>query len=300
MIMVKYFKFLLLCLIWGTTFAAIKIGSASTPPMLGLALRYCFALVILFAAILITRRKIPVDRSSLKIYAIVGIYSMGLSYLCTYWGMQYIPSGLSALLWATLPLCTGIFANFMVPSEKLNARHLFSIILAILGVTRIISDWQLVLNMQVLIGCLVVLAGVLLTAYPNVYLKAYDNGYDSMVLTAMAILIGAVIHTTGALLTGQFQRMTWSLVNIGSAAYLGAFGSAVAFIIYYSLLQKIEVVKLSFVTFISPIVAVLVGLIVLKETITLNEVIGVGLIFGGLFLYDYHKYITFFKFGRTA
>lgn len=298
--MIKYFKFLLLCLIWGTTYAAIKIGSESTPPMLGLALRYCFALVILFTAILITKRKIPVDGASLKIYAVVGIFSMGLSYLCTYWGMQYIPSSLSSLLWATFPLCIGIFANFMVPDEKLNTRHLLSILIAILGVTRIISDWQLILNMQILIGCLVVLAGVVLAAYPNVYLKARDNGYDSLVLTAVAILIGAVIHTTGALLTGQFQRMTWSLVNIGSAAYLGAFGSAAAFIIYYSLLQQVEVVKLSFVTFISPIVAVLVGLIVLKEKITWNEMLGVGLIFAGLFLYDYKKYSAYLKFGRTA
>jgi drug/metabolite transporter (DMT)-like permease len=298
--MVKYLKFLLLCLIWGTTYAAIKIGSASTPPMLGLAVRYGFALVILLAAILITKRKIPVDKSSLKIYAVVGIFSMGLSYLCTYWGMQYIPSGLSSLLWATFPLCIGIFANFMIPAEKLNARHLLSIILAILGVTRIISDWQLVLDFKVFVGCLVVLAGVILAAYPNVYLKARDNGYDSLVLTAVAILIGAVINTTGALLTGQFQRMTWSMVNIGSAAYLGVFGSAAAFIIYYSLLQKIEVVKLSFVTFISPIVAVLIGLIFLNETITLNEIFGVGLIFAGLFLYDFRKYVDFLKFGRNA
>lgn len=288
--MIKYLKFFLLCLIWGTTFAAIKIGSESTPPMLGLAIRYGIALLLLFPVIILSGRKIPIDRASLKLYSVVGVFSMGLSYLCTYWAMNYIPSSLSAILWATYPLFNGILAHFMVPAETLNLRRLTSIFLAIFGVALILSDRQLVFNFEVLLGCLVVLLGVIMASYPNVYVKTAGKNYDPMVLTAVSLMIGGIIHLAGALVTGQFAEMSWTLRNIGAAAYLGIFGSALAFFIYYSLLKQIEVVKVSFVTFLTPIVASLVGLIFLHETITLKELAGILLIFSGLFMYDFMKY----------
>ncbi|MDO9547756.1 MAG: DMT family transporter [Candidatus Marinimicrobia bacterium] len=297
--MIKYLQFLLLCLIWGTTFAAIKIGSDSTPPMLGLAIRYVVALLLLLPVIKLTGRKIPFDKSSVKLYLVVGVFSMGLSYLCTYWAMSYIPSSLSSILWATFPLFNGILAHFMVPAESLNIRRLTSIFLAIIGVVLILSDQQLVFNAEVLSGCLVVLLGVIMGSYPNVYIKTHGKNFDPLVLTAVSLLVGGIIHLTGALLLGQFAEMSWTFRNIGAAAYLGIFGSALAFFIYYSLLRKTEVVKVSFVTFLTPIVASLVGLIFLHETITLKEIGGILLIFSGLFMYDFMKYYRYISAYKT-
>ena len=299
--MIKYLQFFLLCLIWGTTYAAIKIGSISTPPMLGLAIRYGIALLLLFPVIKLTGRKIPFDKSSVKLYLVVGVFSMGLSYLCTYWAMSFIPSSLSSILWATFPLFTGILAHFMVSAENLNIRRLTSIFLATIGVVLILSDQHLVFNAEILVGCFVVIIGVLMASYPNVYIKTYGKDFDPMVLTAMSLSVGGTIHLTGALISGQFAVMSWTLRNIGAAAYLGIFGSATAFFIYYSLLRKIEVVKVSFVTFLTPIAASLVGVIFLHETITLKEIGGILLIFSGLFMYDfmkYYRYISTYKIRR--
>jgi len=296
---IKYLQYLVLCLIWGTTFAAIKIGSASTPPMVGLALRYWFAVAILIISVLLTGRKIPLDRESLKMYWVVGFYNMGLSYLCTYWAMQFIPSSLSSILWATFPLFTGIFANFMVSAERLNFQRLFSILVATLGVVLILSDQALVFNRKVLFGCILVLLGVVLASYPTVYVKTKKHKYDSIVLTTMSLIIGAVIHTFGALIAGEFGLMSWSFRNIGAAAYLGIFGSAVTFYIYYSLMHQMEVVKLSFVSFITPIIATLVGVIFLHEAVAFLEIFGIGLIFAGLSLYDFRKYAAYVKQCKT-
>jgi len=293
--MLKYFQFFLLCLIWGTTYAAIKIGSDSTPPMVGLAIRYGIALLVLFPIIRITGRKIPVDRASVKLYLVAGVFNMALSYLCTYWAMNFIPSSLSSILWATFPLFNGILAHMMIPSEHLNVRRLTSIIISMIGVILILSDQKLVFNTQVLIGCIVVLLGVLIGAYSNIYIKRFGDNYDPLILTAVSLLIGGLIHLFGAFLLSQFADMTWSLRNIGAAAYLGIFGSAMAFFMYYSLLRKIEVVKMSFVTFLSPIVASLVGLTLLHEIITFKEIGGIFLIFCGLFIYDFRKYYHHYK-----
>ena len=292
-------QFFLLCLIWGTTFAAIKIGSESTPPMLGLAIRYGIALLVLLPAIKLTGRKIAVDQASIKLYLVVGVLSMGLSYLCTYWAMSYIPSSLSSILWATFPFFNGILAHYLISSERLNARRLLSILLATVGVVLILSDRKLVFSANVLIGCIVALAGVVSGAIPNVYTKKYGGDYDPMVLTAMSLLIGGLIHLSGALISGQLAIMPWTFRNIGAAAYLGVFGSAAAFFIYYSLLQKIEVVKVSFVTFLTPVVASIIGLIFLHETITFKEIVGVLMIFSGLFLFSYKKYYQTFISNTT-
>ncbi|MCK4296474.1 MAG: EamA family transporter, partial [Candidatus Marinimicrobia bacterium] len=289
----KYLQFLFICLIWGTTFAMIKIGSDGTPPMAGLALRFWFAVLILFIAIILSRRKINMDRDSIKLYLSVGFFSMTLSYYCTYWGMQYIPSSLSSVLWATLPLFIGIFAHFLIREERLNWTRIFAIVVAIIGVIRILSDQKIVINSQILVGSIVVLCGVIVGAYPNVYVKAKKKPYDPVVLIAIAIFIGAIFHSIGATVFHEWSKMVWDFKNIGSAAYLGMFGSATAFVIYYSLLRNISAVKLSFVTFITPIFASLVGWAFLGETITLQEISGVILIFIGLLIYDSRKYYSF-------
>jgi len=275
-----------LCLVWSTTWAMIKIGLDDTPPLVGLALRFTIASAVLFPAVFISGRKIPMDRASLKLYGLVGFFNMALGYFCTYWGTLYIPSSLSAILWATLPVCIGLFAHFLVKAERLNTIRTIAIFISLLGVFGILSDQKLVFSWSVFFGCLVVLSGVMVSAYPTVYAKNRTFVYDPLVLTAMSIGIAAACHALAATVFGEWSEMVWDIKNIGSAAYLGIFGSAIAFFGYYTLLTRIAVIKLSFITFITPIFATAIGWFFLGELITVKEIIGVLLIFLGLFIYD--------------
>ncbi len=286
----RYLQFLFLSFIWATTYAVIKIGLEGTPPMVGLTLRYWFAVFILFAIIILTKRKINLDKDSIKLYLSVGFFSMTLSFYFTYWGMKYIPSSLSSILWATLPLFVGIFAHFLIREERLNWIRISAIVVAIIGVVRILSDHKIVFNSQILVGSIIVIFSVVIGSYPNVYVKSKKNPYDPLVLTANSILIGAICFSISATVFHEWSDMEWNLKNIGSAAYLGMFGSAVAFAIYYSMLKHISVIKLSFVTFITPIFASLIGWLFLGEMITLQEIYGMMLIFLGLLIYDWKNY----------
>ena len=284
-----------LCLIWSTTWAMIKIGLDETPPVVGLSLRFLIASLLLLPMLKIRGRRIPTDRAALQLYAIVGFMSMAASYFCTYWGTQYIPSSLSSILWATLPLFVGLFAHFMVKQEPLNPMRIFAILISTLGVIRILSDQKIVFNFEVLLGSIIVIAGVVVAAYPAVYTKTRKFDYDPMVLTAMSITIAAVTHTIIATLLGQWAVMVWSPRNMISAAYLGIFGSVFTFLGYYTLLRRIPVVKLSFITFITPIFASLIGGLFLGELITMKEVLGIVLIFSGLVLYDWRRWRNLFQ-----
>ena len=287
----KYLQFLILCLIWSTTWGMIKVGSEETPPMVGLSIRFIIASVILFSIIFVTKRKIPLDKSSVIIYLIAGIFSQTLSYYCTYWGTQFVTSGLSAILWATMPLTVGIFAHFMILEERLNWLRITSVCASIFGVILILSDQKLVFNWQVLAGGFIILIAVLFGSYPAVYLKKNQKSVDPLILTAMSLGIAAICHSVGTLATGQWQEMNWNLKNLGAAAYLGIFGSAMAFFIYYSLLRKTSVIKLSFINFVTPVFAAVLGWLLLGEVITFREIAGTIVIFSGLFFFDFRKYL---------
>jgi drug/metabolite transporter (DMT)-like permease len=152
-----------------------------------------------------------------------------------------------------------------------------------------------VLDRSVIVGSVIIIAGVVGAAYPNVLTKINESWYDPLVLTTISIGIAAVIHLIAATLFRQWASMVWDFKNLGAIFYLGFFGSALAFLIYYYLLKHMAVVKLSFVTFITPIFALLIGHFFLSEVITLKEILGICLIFVGLILYDVRMYLSFWK-----
>jgi drug/metabolite transporter (DMT)-like permease len=296
----KYLKFAILCFIWSTTWAMIKIGLDQTPPMVGLALRFSVAAMVLGGIILWKRRRIPFDRASVQNYFVVGLMTMALSYFCTYYAEQYIPSGLTSILWTSLPILVGIFARFMLPNERMRRLQILAIAVAVGGVLVILSDQKLIFSLQLLWGGLIALAGVAVSGWPNVYLKMRREPYDSLTMTAMAMVIAAGVHLIGATLFGEWTKMVWDFKNVGSIVYLGLFGSAIAFYVYYDLLQQINVVKLTFVTFITPVFATLIGALWLHETVTWRELGGMVLIFAGLVLYDGKKYLTVLKSNKSG
>ena len=286
--------FILICIIWSTTWAMIKIGVEETPIMLGLGLRFLIAGVLLFAITLLKKKKIVFNRRVNRLYLITGILTMAFSYYCTYFGTRFIPSGLSSILWTTLPLFVGIFSHLLLPGGKLSLLKFSSIIVAILGTGLILSDQTLIFDHNLLVGSIVILFGVLISAWPNVYLKQHSD-YDPLSLTCIAMFIAAGIHLIGATVTNEWDKMVWDAKNVGAILYLGIFGSAIAFYIYYTLLKRINVVKLSFVTLIVPIFATIVGWLVLDEPVTRNEIIGGLIILFCVFLYDWNKYKTLIK-----
>ncbi|MFH1214833.1 MAG: EamA family transporter [Candidatus Neomarinimicrobiota bacterium] len=298
----KYLKFAILCFIWSTTWAMIKVGLDQTPPMVGLALRFSVAALVLGGIILWKKRPVAFDRASAQNYLVVGLMTMALSYFCTYWAEKFISSGLTSILWTALPIVVGVFARFMLPNERMRRVQILAIIIALGGVVAILSDQQLIFSVRLLWGCLIALAGVVVSAWPNVYLKTRKQPYDSLTMTAMAMVVAAFVHLVGATIFGEWSQMVWNFKNIGSVVYLGVFGSAIAFYVYYDLLKQINVVKITFVTFITPVFATLIGAYWLKEIVTWREIGGMVLIFAGLMLYDGKKYLAILmpNSGRNA
>ncbi|MCF7886006.1 MAG: DMT family transporter [Candidatus Marinimicrobia bacterium] len=287
--------YIILCIIWSTTWSAIKIGLEQTPPSVGIALRFSIGSIVLFIYILVTNRKIHLNLKYLFFYFLVGMFNAGFSYYLTYKGMENIPSSLSSILWTALPLVVGILSHFFVKGERLNLIKIISILVASVGVINILSDNKLIFNQEVLLGGITTLLAVLCGAISGVIAKRWRKPYDPIALTAFSLGFGAIFHLIISTVFNSWSNFTPGPISIGSILYLGIFGSAIVFTIYYYLLQRLTLVKLAFITFITPITASLIGWGFLNEPITARELIGVIIIFSGLLLYDWKKYFHFLK-----
>src|SRR6266545_6142621 len=120
---------LLLCLIWGSTWLFIKLGLSDLPPFAFAGIRFVIASAILFAIIAARRLSLPRNRSDWMLLAITGVLSFSLNYGLLFWGEQYISSGLAALLQATIPAFGLVTAHFYLPAERITGAKVAGIIL---------------------------------------------------------------------------------------------------------------------------------------------------------------------------
>ncbi len=284
-----------MCLIWGTTFVALKVGLEGTPPLLGSALRHLLAAAILIAIVYLRGLPIPRDALAYKQYLTVGLLNFFLSYSLTYSGTQYIYSNVSALLWASIPISTALVAHLFLHNERLTLMKAVGILVGFGGVALIFAGYGFGQSRNLLVGMSLVMGAVLVTTWPGVYLKIRPARADPLVLLAFATAIGAVTTLGASLALESPLHMVLSPLNIGILLYLAVFGTVLAWGSYFYLLKRIEVVKLSFVGFIAPIIATFMGMIVLGEVLPVTVYFGALIVLFGIFLTDAPRYLRLLR-----
>ncbi len=280
-----------MCIIWGSTFVALKIGLRGTPPLFGVGLRQLLASFILLIVVYWRRFPIPLDRLAVKQYLTVGLLNFFLSYSLTYTGTQYIYSNISSLLWSSIPITTAIVAHFALPNERLRVMKALGILIGFSGVILIFLGYGFGKSENLIVGMLFVMGAVLVGTWPGVYLKRHSARANPIVLNAVAAGIGGMAALLSSLVLESPSDMVWSPLNIGIILFLAVFGTALAWVSFFYLLQHIEVVKLSFVGFIAPIIAMFMGIIVLGETLPPIVFLGAFLVLLGIFLTDVRSYL---------
>lgn len=290
--------FTLMCLIWGSTFVALKIGLEGTPPLLGVALRHLIACAVLLAVIYLKRYEIPRDRQSLKTYATVGLLNFSLSYSLTYSGTQFIYSNISSLLWASIPITTALTAHFFLAGERLTWLKSGGILVGFAGVLVIFAGYGFGESANIMLGMGLVMGAVLAGTWPNIYLKLHPAKANPVVLSGMGTGIGGVATLLVSLLFEGHKTMLWTPKNVGVLLYLAVVGTVFAWVAFYYLIEHMEVVKLTFVGFISPVIAMFVGMIVLGEYLPGTVYLGAFLVLLGILISDGRRYLALLKPGR--
>ncbi|MEE9464787.1 MAG: EamA family transporter [Candidatus Neomarinimicrobiota bacterium] len=284
-----------MCLIWGSTFVALKMGLEGTPPLLGVALRHLLASLILFGIIRWKGYSIPTDSLAWKQYLTLGLLNFSLSYSLTYSGAQFIYSNITALLWASIPMTTALVAHFALPAERLRPMKALGIMVGFGGVVLIFYGYGFGQSRNLLLGMSLVMGAVLAGTWPGIYLKRTGARSNPIVLNGVATGIGGLATLVISLLVEAPGQMVWSPANLAVLAYLAVFGTVLAWVSYYYLLERIKVVTLSFVGFIAPVIAIFMGVLVLGEHLPSTVYLGAALVLSGIFITDARRYLRLIK-----
>ncbi len=278
--------FLILCCIWGSTWLFIKLGlREGLPPITFAAVRFLLASSILFAIIKVRRVALPRERGEWSLLLKTGVLAFTLNYGLVFWAEQHITSGLAALLQATIPAFGMLIAHAYLPGERLDALKMAGVLLGVVGVAVIFSNQLGSEGGRALAGSAAIVFGAACVAWANVLVKARGTRLDPAVLAACQMVCGLpALACFGLMFEGNPLKMRWTTLAVVSLLYLTLVGSVAAFLLYYWLVQKVAVTKTMLIALVTPLAAVLLGMVTLDERLTWRLVAGGALIMSGVAL----------------
>lgn len=265
-------NYLLMCLIFGTTFLAIKIGvDAGVPPFLSAGLRFFIAGLLLFT-FMIWRGKTKVGLLFHKEMFFTGVGLTFGTFATLYWAEQYVTSGIAAVLSATGPMMIIAIQTFIL-KQKGNKKTLIGCIVGIIGVTfLILPGFSIEISHFWIIGCFAIIIGQVFYASATIYSKHVILKFDTtspIALNAAQMMHGGVLLILLSVFTENIQLYSFfNPATIGSLFYLIIFGSMIGHSLYYWLVSRTNPVFPSTWLYISPLIAVVLGVVFYHEYIS--------------------------------
>jgi drug/metabolite transporter (DMT)-like permease len=277
--------FVALCLIWSSTWLAIKFGLRDLPPISFVGIRFVIAVIVLLAISVGRVRLLPPDRGDFKLLAWTGVLMFCVNYALLFWAELYVSSGLSAVLQATIPIFGMVFAHFIIPNEPLRAARLAGAVLALGGVAVICSRLLDFGGLLAFWGGVGIVFGAAGAAFSNVLLKARAIRLAPAMIAAWQMIFGLIpLLIAGFLFDGNPLHFHWTARATFCLFYLAIPGSAVAFLLLYWLLPRMSVTNLQTISFITPPGAVLFGWLLGGENFNAWSLGGGALILAGVWL----------------
>jgi len=281
--LLKWLGFVLLCVIWGSTWFAIKIGLESLPPFAAVAMRFTLATLILFLVMRVRGERIPFDRSSVSLYMTLAILSFSIPFALVYSGEVYIGSGLAAILFAAHPFIVAAESHLFLPDERLNPFKIIGILLGFLGV--LVIFWaDLHAGGSSTGGMLAILVSSLMQGTALVIVKRKGANISPNALSIGGMMFGSVILIGMALVFEDVSRVRLDQKGVLSILYLAVFGTVIAFGTYFWLLKRVEAVYLSLIALVTPVLAVVLGSLWLEESLSPRIFSGASLVLLGILI----------------
>jgi drug/metabolite transporter (DMT)-like permease len=224
---------------------------------------------------------LPQGRIEWALVLWVGAALFAADYGLIYWGETRIESGLTAVLFAILPLVTAVLAHVYLPDEKLTVRKLAGVLLAIGGVAALFAD-SLRLDASKIVPMLAIVASAVCAALASLPTKKHGADLHPAALNAPAMLVGGAFLTLASLLAGDGFGIPRDAAPWSAIAYLAIAGSVITFLVYFTLLKVWSVTTLSFISVFTPALALFLGFAVLDERPRGWTVIGATLILAGV------------------
>ncbi len=288
----------ILCLIGGASWVALKISLEGLPPLTGLSSSFAVASVVMFSYIKIKRIPINITLREFKILMGISLFMYMINFGLIFWAQQYLSAGITAILTSSFPLFASIISHFVFKSEPFNVYTYTGVAAGIVGIIVIFYD-QLVIsgfNLMMSIAASAVLAAVFCNAASVVVIKKYLEKMDHVLIVFYQTWMSSIFLVVLTYIIKSSMPVQWSMRGFLSILFIGAFNYSLGFLLYFKLLKHMKVTALSFITYIIPIVALGCNYIVYGEVLSIRSLIGMSIIFSGLWLSQmYGKKINFLR-----
>jgi drug/metabolite transporter (DMT)-like permease len=279
-----YAAWIAVCIIWGTTYLAIRIGVAELPPMLFAGMRWIIAGTIFFFYLRMKGVKLP-SREDLFPLAVVGLLLLGFGNGLVVVGEQWVNSGLTALIITTLPFWMVGFESLLPQGPKLNLLVIGGIFLGLAGVSFIFgSHWEDLLKPEYFIGILAILGADITWAAGSVYSKHKKIKLDPLMGASVQMLIAGFALTTLGVILGETSEVTFTKNGLLAFSYLTLIGSIFGYGSYIYALTHLPISLVSTYAYINPVIALFLGWLVLDERLDFIIAIGAVVIIFGVLL----------------
>jgi drug/metabolite transporter (DMT)-like permease len=277
--------YIVLCVVWSSTWLAIKVGLRDLPPISFVAIRFLIAVAVLVCVSIGRAHLLPLRRSDYLLLCFTGLLMFGLNYPLLFWGEKYVSSGLAAVLQATIPIFGMLFAHWLLPEEPMRWQRLAGAVLALTGVALICGRLLDRGGVLAFWGGLGIVIGAAGAAFSNVLLKRRALELAPAMIAAWQMFFGIMpLIVLGLAFDGSPARFHWSAMSIFCLLYLAIIGSALTFLLLYWLLPRMTVTNLQTISLITPPGAVVLGWFLGAETFPAASLLGACLVLAGVWI----------------
>lgn len=289
----EWAAFAILGLLWGSSFLWIKIAVEEVSPFVVVALRVLFGLISLLGVMYWQRQFIPRDRPTLLKYLFMGVFNVVVPFLLITWGETHIDSSLAAILNATTPLFVIVIGHFGLHDEKITGPRLAGLLVGFVGVIVLVAqDFQPGMLQGDLLGQLAVLAAAISYAVALIFSRRYLRNtkpvvQSTMILVFATALMWIITPVVERPLVLPAQPIVWVAI-----LWLGVLGLCVAYLLFFWLNNAWGPTRASLVTYVFPVVGVVLGVVFLNEPLSWNTVLGSALVVGGIIVVNRKPRLT--------
>lgn len=279
-----YAAWIVVCVVWGTTYLGIRIALETVPPLLMAGIRWVVAGVILLVALRVRGVQIPA-RSSWPALAILGLLMTTFGNGAVVWAEQTIPSGLAALLVAAVPFWMVGAERFMPNAERVNATRIAGLLVGFVGIVLLV--WPELAHPTtggVVGGVVATQLACLGWAIGSSYSRRRQAHENIIAAAAVQMLFGGIVLLVAGLAIGEAARLTFNPRTFAALAYLILAGSIATFSAYLYALKYLPVTTVSLYAYVNPVIAVVLGTLLLDEPFSPRQAVAGLVVLAGMVL----------------
>lgn len=274
-----------MCIIWGTTYLAMRVGIMDVPPFLFLGIRQVAAGALLCAFFLARGHRFPAWRD-LRMHLLGGVMMIGIGNGLVGWGEQHVTSGIAALICSMVPIWVILFnVALMGNTEKVNAKILAGVLLGFSGLVLIFSNGlQNLFNPAYATGMIGIITATVSWAAGTLILKKQRPVIKPVFAAGIQLLSGGVFMLLISPLADNYQHIHFTTEAIYALLYLIVFGSMLSYGSFTYALEKLPASTVSMYAYINPLIALIAGWLLLDETMSSSVAFACLLTIGGVYL----------------